>query len=407
MTLVVLATTQPVVRDTLTVSTAPAFDIDVDDFWADPYPTLARMREEAPIAFVPQLGATLLTRRDDIAAMEKRVDVLSSDQPDGLMNRLMGQNMMRKDGAAHAAERNVYYPALAPAAVAAHWKQEFQVLADRILGLLEGPRSDDLIGVFALPLSGECLKATTGLTNVGYHEMDAWSQALIGGIANYAGDPDVERLCHEATGAIDDAIDDMLPIVRRAPNHSLLSVMLEGGMPEPQVRANIKLTISGGQNEPRKAIAGTIWALLTHPHDLARVRRGEASWMQAFDEFTRWISPIGMSPRRVAKPWTISGIDLESEDRVFLMFGSANRDEQHFADADRFDITRNTSRAIVFGAGPHFCAGAAAARSMVADVALPMAFARLDGLRLDTSRTVEIGGWAFRGLLTLPVVWDA
>ncbi len=71
---------------------------------------------------------------------------------------------------------------------------------------------------------------------------------------------------------------------------------------------------------------------------------------------------------------------------MFLMFGSANRDEEHFAAADRFDITRNTSRAIVFGAGPHFCAGATAARSMVSDVALPMAFERLEGLRLDTVR---------------------
>ena len=158
----------------------------------------------------------------------------------------------------------------------------------------------------------------TGLTNVSYSQMDGWSQALIGGIANYGGDPDVERRCHEATTAIDEAIDDMLPVVRRTPNHSLLSVMLDGGMPEAQVRANIKLTISGGQNEPRKAIAGTIWALLTHPDQLALVQRGEASWMQAFDEFTRWISPIGMSPRRVARPWTIGDVDLEPEDRVFL-----------------------------------------------------------------------------------------
>ncbi len=393
-------------RDTSFVSTASAFEIDVDDFWADPYPALARMRSEAPIAFVPQLDATLLTRRDDIASMEKRVDVLSSDQPGGLMNRLMGQNMMRKDGAAHATERNIYYPALAPAAVAAHWKDEFLALANQILDSLAGPRTDDLIEVFALPLSAECLKVMTGLTNVSYREMDGWSQALIGGIANYGGDPDVERRCNEATAAIDSAIDDMLPLVRRNPNHALLSVMLEGGMPEEQVRANIKLTISGGQNEPRKAIAGTIWALLTHPDQLNRVQRGAASWMQAFDEFTRWISPIGMSPRRVAKPWTIGDVELEPEDRVFLMFGSANRDEQHFVDPDRFDITRNTSRAIVFGAGPHFSAGAAAARSMVADVALPMAFARFESLRLDPSAEVEIGGWAFRGLLTLPVAWD-
>src|SRR4249919_4211318 len=111
------------------------------------------MRAEAPIAFVPQLGATLLTRRDDIASMEKRIDVLSSDQPGGLMNRLMGQNMMRKDGAAHTAERSIYYPAISPAAVQAHWRAQFQEHADRILDGLDGAAQSDLITTFALPLS--------------------------------------------------------------------------------------------------------------------------------------------------------------------------------------------------------------------------------------------------------------
>jgi cytochrome P450 len=92
---------------------------------------------------------------------------------------------------------------------------------------------------------------------------------------------------------------------------------------------------------------------------------------------------------------------------VFFMFGSANRDEACFADPDRFDITRDTQKSIAFGAGPHYCAGAFASRAMVADVALPSIFARLQGLRLDESEPVRIGGWAFRGLLNLPVAWDA
>ena len=105
-----------------------------------------------------------------------------------------------------------------------------------------------------------------------------------------------------------------------------------------------------------------------------------------FEEYARWIAPIGMSPRRVAKPWSYGGVDFEPEDRVFFMFGSANRDEACFADPDRFDITRDTAKSIAFGAGPHYCAGAFASRAMVADVALPSIFARLRGLRLDDSR---------------------
>jgi cytochrome P450 len=388
------------------MSTARHFDIDPQEFWRDPYPAFAAMRREAPICFVPQLGSMLLTRRDDIFVCEKHIDVFSSHQPAGLMNRLMGHNMMRKDGDAHMAERAIFFPAVSPKATRAHWRDEFQAHAERILDGLSGAGRADLLAAFALPLSGECLKSVTGLTNIRYQDMDAWSQGMIEGIANYAGDAAIEARCHAATAGIDAAIDDMLPVVRKTPDRSLLSVMIHGGMPEENVRHNIKLTISGGQNEPRKAIAGCIWALLTHPLEFSRVRDGTVSWLQVFEEFTRWISPIGMSPRRVAKAASVNGVDFSADDRVFLMFGSANRDEAHFQNADRFDLTRDAAKSIAFGAGPHFCAGAAVSRTMIADVALPGVFARLRGLRLDEREPVRIGGWAFRGLQNLPVEWE-
>jgi len=388
------------------VSTAPRIDIDVTAFWQDPYPTLARLRQEAPIAFVPQLGSTLLCSRDDIFISEKQIDVFSSHQPEGLMNRLMGHNMMRKDGDAHLAERNVFFPAVSPRAVKSSWIGQFQAHADRIIDNLPSSGPLDFVQAFALPFSAECLKSITGLTNMRFQDMNAWSQGMIEGIANYTGDPAVEARCHAATAGIDAAIDDMLPLLHKTPDKSLLAVMVASNMPMESVRANIKLAISGGQNEPRDAIAGTVWALLTHPDQLAPIQRGEKPWLQAFEEYARWISPIGMSPRRIAKPWTIRDIAFAPEERVFLMFGSANRDEKHFADPDSFDLRRDTSKSVAFGAGPHFCAGAWASRAMVADVALPTVFARLKNLRLIEEPPVRVVGWAFRGLLNLPLTWD-
>jgi cytochrome P450 len=388
------------------MSNAPHYEIDVQKFWADPYPDLARMRQDAPIAFVPQLGSTVFTRRDDIFTQEKRIDVFSSHQPAGLMNRLMGHNMMRKDGDAHMAERAAMFPSVSPRAVRDIWRAKFQAHADRILDELASSGHADLVKAFALPLSAECLKDITGLTNMRYQDMDAWSQAMIDGIANYAGDEAVEARCHAATAGIDAAIDDMMPVVSRHPNGSILGVLLAAGQPIESIRANIKLAISGGQNEPRDAISGAVWALLTHPAQLGLIRDGGAKWIDAFEEYARWIAPIGMSPRRVTRQWNYRGIDFEPEDRVFLMFGSANRDEACFSDPDRFDIMRDTSKSIAFGAGPHYCAGAFASRAMVADVALPSLFGRLRGLRLDAPEQVKIRGWAFRGLLNLPVRWD-
>lgn len=389
------------------MSNAPHFDIDVRDFWNDPYPALKRMRAETPIAFIPQLGSTIFTRRDDIFVSEKRIEVFSSHQPAGLMNVLMGHNMMRKDGDAHMSERAAMFPAVSPRTVRDTWRAQFQAHADRILDDLAPHGRADLCKAFALPLSAECLKHITGLTNMRYQDMDAWSQAMIDGIANYTGDKAVEARCNAATAGIDAAIDDMIPVVTKHPNQSILSVLMAAGMAMESIRANIKLAISGGQNEPRDAISGTIWALLTHPDQLALVRDGKAKWIEVFEEYARWIAPIGMSPRRVAKPWSYGGVDFEPEDRVFFMFGSANRDEACFDDPETFDITRDTAKSIAFGAGPHYCAGAWASRAMVADVALPSIFARLKNLRLDEADPVHIGGWAFRGLLNLPVVWDA
>lgn len=387
------------------MSDAPVTPIDPVAFRADPYPMLARMRAEAPVTYVPELGATLFTRRDDIFTQEKRIEVFSSHQPDGLMTKLMGENLMRKDGAPHQAERRALFPALSPRVVRDHWLAQFMAAAETILADLRPRGACDLVRDYAMPVSAEALKAITGLALMPAPEMDRVSQGMIDGCANYAGDPVIEAHCHDCTASIDAHIDAMLPVVTARPDQSALSVMQRAGLPMDSIRANIKLIISGGQNEPRDAIAGTIWALLTHPDQLAQVQAGQATWGQAFDEYARWISPIGMSPRRVARTDTVCGVTFQPEDRVFFMFSSAGRDEAHFDAPDRFDITRDTGPAISFGAGPHFCAGAAAARALIAEVALPMAFAALPNLALNGP--APFAGWAFRGPLCVTVRWDA
>ena len=386
------------------MSDAPVYEIDPAAFHADPYPDLARMRAEAPIARVPQLGATLFTRRDAIFREEKRVETFSSWQPDGLMTVLMGENMMRKDGAAHAAERKATFPAFSPRTVRDHWTAAFRARTGEILDRLEPQGRCDLVQDFAMAVSGEALKAITGLTNMTWQEMDRVSQGMIDGIANYTADPAVEANCHDCTASIDRHIDARIPDLEETPDSSLLSVQLQAGLPMESVRANVKLAISGGQNEPRDAIAGAAWALLTHPGQLQMIRAGRATWRDAFEEYARWISPIGMSPRRVAREDTVDGVTFEPDERVFFMFGSGNRDESVWESPDTFDVTRDTSASLAFGAGPHFCAGAAASRAMIADVALPMLFDRLQGLRL--AGEVPFAGWAFRGPQSMPVAWE-
>ena len=379
----------------------PEIRIDLATFWKDPYPELKRMRREAPICFVPQLNATLLTKRDDIFICEKNVSVFSSDQPDGLMTQLMGQNMMRKDGPAHLTERRQILPSVSPRTVKKTWKSQFEEDTEQVLQDLEKRKHIDIVSDFAMPVSAHALRHITGLVNLSTQAMDEVSQAMIDGIANYSGDPAIESRCKRATQLIDDSIDEMLPALKDKPNHSILSVLSQSVQPLPSIRANIKLAISGGQNEPRDAIAGTAWALLTHPDQLYSIFNATAGWLDAFEEYARWNSPIGMSPRRIAQDFQYKDLEFDAQSRAFLMFGSGNRDESVFDHADQFDISRDTSKAISFGAGPHFCAGAAASRTLIADVALPMLFNRFPDMSIQ--EPVEMGGWAFIGPLSLKV----
>ena len=158
-----------------------------------------------------------------------------------------------------------------------------------------------------MPVSAQALIAMTGMTNMHWREMDRVSQGMIDGCSNYHGDPETVARCHDCTVSIDRHIEARMPALRANPDRSLLSVQMQAGLSQPQIHANLKLVISGGQNEPRDAIAGAAWAVLHHPQQYALIRSGAHSWMDAFEEYARWMSPIGMSPRRVTQDYEIGG----------------------------------------------------------------------------------------------------
>ena len=370
------------------------FNIDYDEFSKDPYPVLSQLRDTAPISFVPQLNAILMSKHEDIFICEKNISIFSSIQPDGLMTRLMGQNMMRKDGEEHKKERHIIFPTVSPKTTQNVWKQKFIDHTKEILDSLSDQREIDLVNEFAKPVSAEALKIITGLTNMTWQEMDRVSQGMIDGCANYSQNKQVEENCHNCTASIDFHIQDRLE-QDLGSDPSLLSVFKAKNVTFETISANVKLAISGGQNEPRDAIAGTIATLLQNPNQLEKIFNGEFDWLKAFEEYARWMSPIGMSPRRIAKDFLYKDFNFFENDRVFLMFGSANRDEEIFENAEKFKLDRNLARAISFGAGPHFCAGAWISKTLIAEVAIPMIFEKFPSIKLLSG--VEYFGWAFRG----------
>jgi cytochrome P450 len=219
------------------MSDAPVFDLDLATFHADPFPALAAMRARAPIAYVPQLGATLITRRNTIFAQEKRIAVFSSHQPAGLMTMLMGENFMRKDGEAHQIKRRAAFPAFAPRTVRDHWLAAFRSRTAQLLDGLAARDGCDLVRDFAMPVSGHALRHVTGLLDCSAEQIDAASQAMIDGISNDASDPAVEATCHRWTAFLDRQIDARLD-AKPAPNDlSLIAVQTRAGLPAAAIRA--------------------------------------------------------------------------------------------------------------------------------------------------------------------------
>jgi cytochrome P450 len=80
------------------------------------------------------------------------------------------------------------------------------------------------------------------------------------------------------------------------------------------------------------------------------------------EEMLRFESPAQALPRRLTRDVELHGQRLAQGEQLFLLWGSANRDEREFVNADRFDVSRKIRRHLAFGQGIHFCLGKSLAR---------------------------------------------
>jgi len=384
-----------------------ARDIRLEDLWADPYPIYRELRRTRPVAWVPAANRYLVTRYADIAYLEQHPEIFSAAEQHSLMIRVMGHTMLRKDGVGHLRERKAAESALRPRVVRQHWTPVFQQLADKLIdGFHERGRAD-LFTEFAGPMAALSLAAILGLREVGAADLQAWSQAMMDGTGNYADDPVVWQQAEAAARSVDEAVDTAIAYLRTNPDASVISAMLhaEDPLSPQQIRDNVKMFIGGGLNEPRDATTAGVYALLSHPGQLVRVRADPGRFRDVFEETVRWVAPIGMYPRQTTRETELGGVTLPAGARLGIVLGSANRDETVFDAPDDFDIDRPARPHLAFGGGPHFCLGTWTARAQVGQVSLPTLLRRLPGLRLSETEPARWGGWVFRGLLSLPVRW--
>lgn len=384
-------------------------DIAYEDLLDDPYPIFKRVRDTASAVFMPAANLTLVTRFDDIMSIERDPATYSSDNPASLVNKVMGPTFMRKDGAEHAVGRKAIEPSFRPGTIKEHRAPKFAEICEGLIDSLIEAGEADLFPALAAPMASLSLMEMIGFKEMPWETLALWSQSLIDGAGNYSRDAEIERKAMEAGAGIDVAIEAVLDHHRAHPNPSILSSMVHADPPMPieGIRANIKVIIGGGLNEPRDAILTLTLGLLANPAQKESVLAKPELWPNAFEEAVRWVSPIGMYPRRVTRAADLSGVTLPEGLQIGLCVGAANRDDRRFADPDRFDILRPRQSHLAFGAGAHFCAGTWVSRQTVGRIVVPMLFERLANLRLRDDAPPLVRGWVFRGPVSLPVRWDA
>lgn len=390
---------------------APVADwVTIPDLYRDPFPIYERLRAEGGVHWVPAVGRYLITSYEAVHTTEVDQETFSANEEGSLQIRAMGHSMLRRDDPEHYPERKAWQPVLRPGVVKRVWTEVFERNADRYLDeMIEKGPGADLIWDFAAPYAAENLREILGFHNATQQDLQRWSQTLIDATGNYADDPGVWALGKQSFDEVDDALDEMLAWHAKHPDHSLLSALLaipDYQMPIEKIRANIKMTIGGGLNEPRDALGVAAWALLSHPEQRRAVEADPALWQTVFDETIRWIAPIGLYSRQTTREVELAGVTLPAKAKLGICILSANRDEKVWTDASAFDLRREVKPHLAFSKGVHVCLGAWVARAEVADVALPRLFERLRGLELHPERPAEVGGWVFRGMLSLPATWD-
>jgi cytochrome P450 PksS len=121
------------------------------------------------------------------------------------------------------------------------------------------------------------------------------------------------------------------------------------------------------------------------------------------EELLRYGSPLETATERYAREDVmIAGMTIPRGSLVFAVIASANRDEQHFTEPNRLDITREPNKHLSFGMGPHYCLGAPLAR-LEGQIAIGTLLRRTTRLALAAKTLYWRPGLVLRGLESLPL----
>ncbi|GAA2129320.1 cytochrome P450 [Actinomadura napierensis] len=366
-----------------------------------PYEVFDELRREAPVWWHPATehtpggeGFWVISRYTDVVAAASDATTFSSEGGPGrtgggtLIEDLPGGfaagvllNMM--DAPRHQHFRRLLTPSLTPRTLQTI-EEDLRRRAERIVDAALAKGECDFLTDVAAELPLQAVAQLLGVPQEDRHQLLLWADATL---------DHEDRALGESTERTQQAAAEMfaygtalLERKRTDPADDLLSLAAHAridGAPlsdlEEQMLFN--LLIAAGSETTRNAIAVGVHAMIDNPHTWERLQGNRQQLPTAIEEMLRWSSPTPYNRRTATRDITLGGQQIRAGDKVTLWWASANRDDETFPGAYRFDITRTPNPHLAFGRGGHFCLGAALAR-MEMRVVLDTLLDRVDSLEL-------------------------
>lgn len=189
---------------------------------------------------------------------------------------------------------------------------------------------------------------------------------------------------------------------RAAPADDLISALAGADdLTEAELLGNLALLLIAGFETTTNLIGNGVMALFQHPGQAPVLASAPAAFVE---EFLRYDSPVQLTSRVSLTSTVLAGRSVPPGTYINVLIGAANRDPARFADPDSFRPDRPDNTPISFGAGAHFCLGAALAR-LEAQIAFPLLLRHLPALRLDGT-PLRRNRLVLRGYDSLPVAWN-
>jgi cytochrome P450 len=377
---------------------------DIDDL----HGALRALREQGPVARVRYFGepAQIFTTYAAVEAAYRDDDTFPAAASFKEMTEpVLGRTLQSMHGAEHQRNRLLVSPYFRLRVMPGFVQPILEAVAHEIVDGFATRGEADLVDDFNRRFPGEVITRLVGLSG----ELGDDLQHLAHRLLNFPSDPDgAISARHEITAMLepvvarrrDDPADDLIS--------TLATTEIDGErLTDEEIFSFVRLVFAAGTDTTFFGLGSLVYALLTNPEQLERVRADPAEEVRwAVEESLRWESPVSMEPRRAPEATTWFGEPIEAGARLLFAIAAANRDPEVFEAPDRYDVGRRPPSIITFGIGPHFCLGAHLARAEMV-TCLRILLDRLPGLALADPDGTRIAGTVLRGPTALPVRFDA